>query len=125
MLKAELCIGCGACAGACPYSAILVFENEVRRILFEPAKCGDCAFECNEVCPTGALEGRPESMELALEFARCAVCGKRLNSTKKEADYLANRLLKTGGNPELAFLCNECKRKRLFRASNKYEAYTG
>ncbi len=90
-----------------------------------PRNAETVPLNATKFAPTGALEGRPESMELALEFARCAVCGKRLNSTKKEADYLANRLLKTGGNPELAFLCNECKRKRLFRASNKYEAYTG
>ncbi|WP_367884068.1 hypothetical protein [Thermococcus sp. JCM 11816] len=35
----------------------MVFENEVRRILFEPAKCGDCAFECNEVCPHWSTGG--------------------------------------------------------------------
>lgn len=125
MLKVEFCIGCGVCVGVCFYLVILVFENEVRRIFFEFVKCGDCVFECNEVCFIGVLEGRFESMELVLEFVCCVVCGKCFNSIKKEVDYFVNWFLKIGGNFEFVFLCNECKRKRLFRVLNKYEVYMG
>jgi len=125
VLRTELCIGCGVCAKACPRSAISIFEDAVRKVVFQPEKCGNCSFECNAVCPTKALEGKPTAVELTFEFATCASCGKRLSLVKPEAEYLAERLADLGEDPEIAFLCENCKRNRLFDVANKYEAYLG
>jgi len=123
VLKIELCIGCGVCASTCPFEAIRVEDNRNRRILFYPEKCGNCNFECNESCPTKALQGLPSKEILEFEFAQCAVCGKKLQYPSKEAEYLAKKLMKIGESAELAFLCDECKRDRLSLASNHYKGY--
>lgn len=123
MLKIELCIGCGVCAPTCPFEAIRVEDNRNRRILFYPEKCGNCNLECNESCPTKALQGFPSKEILEFELAQCAVCGKKIQYPAKEAEYLAKRLMKIGENAELPFLCDECKRDRLSLASNHYKGY--
>jgi len=123
MLKAENCMGCGLCAEACPFNAITVVEGNTRRIVFEPKKCGNCKFECNEVCPVGAIEGMPDGATLTFEHARCRACGKKLPHTLKEVEYVASKLREAKEEDEFAYLCDECKRKRIFEVAWSYEAY--
>ncbi|WP_457753455.1 4Fe-4S dicluster domain-containing protein [Thermococcus sp.] len=123
MLRSELCIGCAACANACPFDAIGIVDNSKRVIHFSPEKCGNCSFECNDVCPTRAIERRPDKIALEFEYAFCLECGRRLMRTKKEAEYYAQQLLKMGEKVEFAFICDECKMKRISSVSNKYSGY--
>lgn len=51
----EKCIGCAACANACPARLIEVYdEGEIRILEFNFARCTYCA-RCVEVCPENAL----------------------------------------------------------------------
>ena len=45
------CISCGACADACPVSAISEGEN---KFVVDPDVCIDCG-ACEDCCPTGAI----------------------------------------------------------------------
>jgi len=123
MLKTESCMGCALCAKACPFNAIEVMEDNVRRITFEPEKCEGCHFECNEACPLGAIRGLPDRAVLTFEYARCRVCGRKLSYTLKEAEYIALKLREAGKDDAFAYLCDECKRERIFDVAWSYEAY--
>ncbi|MEA2074405.1 MAG: CoB--CoM heterodisulfide reductase iron-sulfur subunit A family protein [Euryarchaeota archaeon] len=51
-INEEICIGCGACANVCPYSALEL--DEVRHVMtVNEAICKGCG-GCNATCPSGA-----------------------------------------------------------------------
>ncbi|NLK25839.1 MAG: 4Fe-4S binding protein [Euryarchaeota archaeon] len=50
-IKAEDCVGCGACEDVCPESAITVDDVAV----VEENKCVDCG-ACIDECPNDAIE---------------------------------------------------------------------
>lgn len=53
----DQCTGCYACRGACPASAIHIWDNQVR--VTNPLACPPCAeAPCISSCPTGALSDR-------------------------------------------------------------------
>ncbi|MDR2709419.1 MAG: 4Fe-4S binding protein [Elusimicrobiota bacterium] len=47
-----VCVGCGACASACPVSAIS--QKDDNKYAIDPDKCIDCG-ACEGVCPTSAI----------------------------------------------------------------------
>ena len=53
-INKDECIGCGACAGECPVSAIK--EDEDGKYVINPDECIDCG-ACASVCPAEAIEG--------------------------------------------------------------------
>lgn len=55
------CVGCGACAGACPFDAIFMVKGTAI-----PVKCDLCLGEplCAEACVFGAIEFTDESEEV-------------------------------------------------------------
>ncbi len=50
MLRADKCVGCGACESVCPESC-----HRMEGIRFESARCMFC-LRCVKACPSGALE---------------------------------------------------------------------
>jgi len=55
------CIGCSACAGACPFGAI-VMEDDKAVITEACTVCGACV----DTCPVGAITNKVEKKEIAI-----------------------------------------------------------
>ncbi len=128
----EYCLGCTACANACPSNAINVKMNEDKTKLVWEFNCGRCIFcgRCDEVCPTGAVV-LSEQFENAVKFdkdnlyergeldlQKCEVCN-RVFTTKRLIAYDVERLKKVGWSDEyleekIKFIktCPDCKRKK-------------
>ncbi|MCE1196205.1 4Fe-4S binding protein [bacterium] len=76
------CIGCAACARACPVLAIAGERKGLHRI--DPAKCIECG-ACGRVCPAEAVldaDGAPvrrlpraQWPRPAFDLGRCIACG--------------------------------------------------
>ncbi|MGA2090615.1 MAG: 4Fe-4S binding protein [Endomicrobiales bacterium] len=47
----SVCVGCGACEGTCPVTAISPDGDKYK---IDPAVCTDCG-SCAEVCPVSAI----------------------------------------------------------------------
>lgn len=50
-IETEVCVGCGACAAACPVEAISA--NDEGKMVIDPEKCISCG-TCSAICPVGA-----------------------------------------------------------------------
>ena len=98
----DKCIGCGACANACPPRLISVIDQDARRTIeFALGRCTYCA-RCEEVCPEDAITMTKE-FELAtddkkdllitvgLNMVKCERCG-RLFTTQRVVNKLAEEL---------------------------------
>lgn len=125
----EKCIGCAACAIACPPNAINVkYDKEKNKSIwsFNCARCIFCA-RCEEVCPTGAIALSTE-FEMAVKFekkdlqtkgdlevVKCNKCNKPF-TTKRLINYAIERLKAAGvvvnnEKIELLHICPECKKQ--------------
>ena len=51
VIDSEKCIGCGACAGACPVNAITTTDE--GKVVINKETCISCG-TCAAVCPVGA-----------------------------------------------------------------------
>ncbi len=51
----ELCIGCGACAGACPEVFEILDEKSNVRVDPVPDEYQSCALSAEDGCPVGAI----------------------------------------------------------------------
>ena len=82
----ERCIGCGACAYACPPRLISVEDaGSYRSIVFDLSRCTYCA-SCRDVCPASAIQLSSQfetatpttadlQISLKLRLVRCHICG--------------------------------------------------
>jgi len=140
----EKCIGCAACAIACPPNALNVkYNKENNKVMWE-FDCSRCIFcaRCEEVCPTDAIVLSPE-YEMAVKFNKndlnelselevvcCEVCNKPF-TTKRLMNYAIERLEKTGAviNEEkikyMMSTCPECKKNQAVNVFTKRSYFGG
>jgi Fe-S-cluster-containing hydrogenase component 2 len=50
-INESICVGCGACAGSCPISAI---EQKEDKYMIDSDKCKGCGV-CESTCPVSAI----------------------------------------------------------------------
>lgn len=98
----DKCIGCGACANACPPRLITMADLDGKRTFeFALGKCTYCA-RCAEVCPEHAITMTKEfelstdnksdlNITMELSMVKCQDCGK-VFTTKRIMDKLASTL---------------------------------
>lgn len=124
VLDPHQCMGCGACASACPSRLISLTDANGRRSLhFELGRCTYCG-NCSDACPQEALAlstqfeistANPEDLAIHTEFALltcrecCAVVG-----TQREVDVVREKLppgFMHMNYGEYFDLCIDCRRK--------------
>ncbi|MGN1249513.1 MAG: glycyl-radical enzyme activating protein [Candidatus Spyradocola sp.] len=84
MFFSKKCVGCGACAAACPRGAIDVVEGKARCDREKCVACGACA----GVCPAGAIQ----------VSGRRVSCGELFDVVRRDAAYYET----TGGGVTLS-----------------------
>lgn len=125
-LDIDKCIGCAACANACPPRLIDIIDIDSKRTLkFVLGKCTYCA-RCAEVCPVQAITMSQEfelatenksdlSIEAELVLAKCQECGTGF-TTQRLIDRLMRVLPEEISIEPAALdwlkLCPDCRRIR-------------
>jgi hydrogenase-4 component H len=124
VLEPQKCMGCGACANACPSRLITLTDADgMRSLHFELGRCTYCG-NCSDACPQDALAmstqfeistANPNDLTIHAEFIllACRECGAVIG-TQREVNIVREKLL---GNPvnfnydQYFDLCLNCRRK--------------
>ncbi|RLG74753.1 MAG: 4Fe-4S ferredoxin [Thermoprotei archaeon] len=119
----EKCIGCGACALACPSNALVVEDEGGKRVVrYFVGRCIFCWY-CIDVCPVDAIVGTHE-FELASDVVEdlideivhrrvvCEVCGRSF-ATTRHLELLRRSIV---GSENFMYLDPECRKKKVLAA---------
>lgn len=115
------CIGCGACANACPPDAISIEDDYTEGIRYIRLFIGRCIYcgRCQDVCPVEAIKlsrefesatSRHDDLYqvVGARMARCNICG-RFYATYRQLERVLMNL------PEeqrlYVLMCPECREK--------------
>ena len=123
-LDPSRCMGCGACANACPSRLIATHDDDdYRTVEFDFRRCTYCA-RCRDVCPQQALvmSDRFETatpapgdlhLTILLRLVRCRECDA-LVGTERLVSRVRDQLSEQLGEPPEAInwldLCADCRR---------------
>lgn len=133
-VRGEVCIGCGACAAACPARLITVRPEGDHMVLeADYTRCTYCA-RCQDVCPTGACHmtdrfetATPDrsrlTLRVALQAAVCPRCGQRFAS-QRQVRLAAEQAGEPPESQALLSLCPDCRR-RLYGTRIREVAHRG
>jgi len=121
-VNGDLCIGCGACANACPPRLIsLTDEDGYRRVSFELGRCTYCG-SCRDVCPEKAIRMSEQfetatpatsdlRIDIKLKLVSCRLCGAVIG-TRRAANRVEAKLTEAQLTESMRLdLCISCKRK--------------
>jgi formate hydrogenlyase subunit 6/NADH:ubiquinone oxidoreductase subunit I len=118
----DRCLGCFACASACPEQRITWEDREGSRRFRAPAVCaGDCT-RCRDACPADAVRLEPmgetaggpsEPLSWSLPLARCRRCREPF-TTQQILALLSRTMEATVGLPageaDWPTCCPACRR---------------
>ena len=125
VMDADKCIGCGACANACPPRLITFQDTEKYRVMdLALRRCTYCA-QCRDVCPQHAITLSTQfetaspsmddmSIQVSLKLVRCKKCGEVVG-TRREIEKIKAQLTQQSGMMPNSMIwldwCLACKRK--------------
>jgi hydrogenase-4 component H len=122
------CMGCGACANACPSRLIQMTDTQTERaFLFELGRCTFCA-ACRDACPQEAIvltqqfelatpDTRDLRFHMTFRLEHCIECGAPIN-TERVVDVARERLVHQGREHAWLEICPSCRRKAATQAHN-------
>jgi formate hydrogenlyase subunit 6/NADH:ubiquinone oxidoreductase subunit I len=135
VMETERCVGCGACANACPPRLITLRDTEKYRVMdLELRRCTYCA-QCRDVCPQKAItlstqfETASTSMsdmqiQLSLKLVRCKKCGEVVG-TQRQIDQVKAQLTAQMGLALNTMIwldwCLACKRQEALTTAARLE----